>query len=151
MTQSVEELRIPGCHRFTFQGALSGLPPGASAVGTATPGDGGTVGVVGVMHLMVGMCLADLRLHRVVPGTGLGVNFTTVQFHRVRAGAWQELGTLSIKSATAFDAATVSIPGSIALAINPLALLLKGDLLVVRLVDVEAGTPANITATVETR
>jgi hypothetical protein len=103
------------------------------------------------MHMMVGMCLADLRLHRVVPGTGAGITSTTVQFHRVRAGAWQELGTLSIKSAVAFDTATVSIPGSVSLLPNPIALLLKGDLIVVRLVDAEQGTPANITATVETR
>lgn len=148
MSQSVVDVHLPSCQRFAVNGPLSAVGLGAVASGTATPADNGTVGVVGVFYAYIGHCIGDHRIVRVGPGSS---GTTTVQIHRIRAGVWTELVTLSITTTAAFASATATVDGSIGVAPNPLAQLLAGDIVVARVTSREAGTPSDLTYCLELR
>ena len=148
MAQSVVDVHLPSSQRLSVVGPLSAIGLGAVASGSATPADNGVVGVIGVFYAYIGHCIADHRIVRVAPGSS---GTTTVQIHRIRAGVWTELATLSISTTAAYATATASVSGASGSVPNPLAGLQIGDIVVARITAREAGAPGDLTYSLEMR
>jgi hypothetical protein len=132
---------------FRGYSVLRGRIPGllsAHAVSATLPlpADGGA-GIFWVFKPPVALCFADWRLIRRIPGSS---GTTTVGIHRLRAGVWTALASLTITGVGVFTESLVSVAGT-----DVLATTIAGDVIVARLETIEAGAAEDLTVQMETR
>lgn len=140
MTESREKfVRRFDMIQWSIEGSLA-----AHAVDAAAPAaDGGPGRFGALIYVPVNLLVGDFRLVRATAGTG---GTTTVDFYRLRAGAWTLLATLTVTGLVAMTTSNVSM--------DPLSVLTAwsaGDIIMARLRTIETGTPAGLTVSAELR
>lgn len=125
-----------------LQGRIPGLLS-AHATGTGALAADGGAGIFWVFKPTIALCFADWRLIRRIPGSS---GTTTVGVHRLRAGVWTALASLTITGTSPWAESLVSVTGTSAEATT-----IAGDIIVARLETIEAGAAEDLIVQMETR